>query len=390
MVKFAIWCKLMYHRKQMDQTQYRTPGQLIEALLAERGWNNRVLAAVLEVEETGISKLISSKKAVTPEVAISLEEVFGLPAERFLELQRNLDLAKARIVTIPNPARAERAQVFAELPVTELIKRQWIKVDDIRDLGAVDQALCAFFDGQHPSQIARTPHAAKKTSAGEQASPAQLAWLYRVRQIAKELLVPKYQEAAARAAIPKLQALLSAPEEARHVPRILQECGIRFVVVEALKSSKIDGVCLWLDDHSPVIGMTMRFDRMDNFWFVLRHELEHVLQGHGKTEPSLDVDLNEDVVDEEEKLANTAASEFCAPKARIDSFIKRKAPIFPERDFLGLAKVLGVHPALVAGQIQFKTGRYDLFRSHLAKIRDRVLPTAVVDGWGDVAPVGLS
>lgn len=374
----------------MEKSQFRTPGQLIEALLAERGWNNRILAAVLEAEETGISKLISSKKAVTPEVAISLEEVFGVPAERFLELQRNLDLAKARIITIPNPARAERAQVFAELPVAELIKRQWIKVDDIRDLGAVDQALCEFFEGNNPSQIARTPHSAKKTSAGEQASAAQLAWLYRVRQIAKQLLVPKYQVAATQAAIPRLKALLSAPEEARHVPRILQECGIRFVIVEALKSSKIDGVCLWLDDNSPVIGMTIRFDRMDNFWFVLRHELEHVLQGHGKTNPSLDVDLNGDVVDEQERLANEAASEFCAPKARIDSFIKRKAPIFPERDFLGLARVLGVHPALVAGQIQFKAGRYDLFRSHLAKIRDRVLPSSVVDGWGDVAPVDLS
>ena len=373
----------------MDQSQFRTPGQFIEALLRERGWNNRILAAVLEVEETGISKLISSKKAVTPEVAISLEEVFGVPAEKFLELQRSLDLAKARIVTIPNPARAERAQLFAELPVAELIKRQWIKVEDIRDLSALDKALYAFFDEQNPSQIVRTAHAAKKTSAGEQASPAQLAWLYRVRQIAKELLAPKYQEAAARAAIPKLKALLSAPEEARHAPRILQECGIRLVIVEALKSSKIDGVCLWLDQHSPVIGITMRFDRMDNFWFVLRHELEHVLQGHGMTEPSLDVDLNGEVVDEEEKFANAAASEFCAPKARIDSFINRKAPIFPERDFLGLAKVLGVHPALVAGQIQFKTGRYDLFRSHLVKIRDRVLPSAVVDGWSDVPAVGV-
>jgi HTH-type transcriptional regulator/antitoxin HigA len=380
----------MYDRKQMDHQQFRTPGQLIEALLNERGWNNRVLAAVLEVEETGISKLISAKKAVTPEVAISLEEVFGVPAEGFLELQRSLDLAKARIVVIPNPARAERAQLFAELPVSELIKRQWIKVDDIRDLNAVDKALHTFFDGQNPRQIATTPHAAKKTSAGEQASAAQLAWLYRVRQIAKELLVPKYNEAAARAALPKLQALLSAPEEARHVPRILNQCGIRLVFVEALKSSKIDGVCLWLNEHSPVIGMTMRFDRMDNFWFVLRHELEHVLQGHGMTEPSLDVDLNGDVVDEEERVANAVASEFCAPQARINSFIQRKAPIFPERDFLGLAKVLGVHPSLIAGQIQFKTGRYDLFRSHLAKIRDRVLPSAVVDGWGDIAPVGLS
>lgn len=374
----------------MDQPQYRTPGQLIEALLHERGWSNRVLAAVLEVEETGISKLIAAKKAVTPELAISLEEVFGVPADRFLELQRSLDLAKARIVSIPNPSRAMRAQLFAELPVAELIQRRWINVEDMRDLGAVDAALVQFFEGQNPTQIAATPHAAKRTSAGEQPSSAQLAWLYRVRQIAKELLVPRYDQAAARAAIPRLKALLSAPEEARHAPRILQECGIRLVFVEGLKASKIDGVCVWLNEHSPVIGMTMRFDRMDNFWFVLRHELEHVLQGHGMTDPSLDVDLNgAAVVDEEEKIANAAASDFCAPKARIDSFIHRKAPIFPERDFLGLAKVLGVHPALVAGQIQFKTGRYDLFRSHLVKIRDRVLPSAVVDGWGDVAPVGI-
>ncbi|MDB5953992.1 HigA family addiction module antitoxin [Ramlibacter sp.] len=373
----------------MDKTQCRTPGQLIDALLQERGWTNRVLAAVLEVEETGISKVIAAKKTVTPELAISLEEVFGIPADRFLELQRSLDLAKARIITIPNPARAMRAQLFAELPVAELIQRQWIDVEDMRDLEAVDSALIRFFDGQNPTQIAGTPHAAKKTSAGEQPSSAQLAWLYRVRQIARELLVPRYDEGAARAAIPKLKSLLSAPEEARHAPRILQECGIRLVVVEGLKSSKIDGVCVWLNEQSPVIGMTLRFDRMDNFWFVLRHELEHVLQKHGMTDPSLDVDLNGTVVDEEEKMANAVASDFCAPRARVDSFIQRKAPIFPERDFLGLAKVLGVHPALVAGQIQFRTGRYDLFRSHLVKIRDRVLPSAVVDGWGDVAPVGI-
>ena len=348
-----------------------------------------MLSAVLDMSESTLNKLILGNQAVTAEIAIALEEVFVVDAARFLALQQEFDLARARIVSRPNPARAMRAQIFAELPVAELIQRRWIDVKSVRDLNAVDAALVQFFEGQNPSEIAATPHAAKKTSAGEQPTSAQLAWLYRVRHIAKELLVPRYDEAAARAAIPRLKLLLSAPEEARHVPRILQECGIRFIVVEGLKSSKIDGVCLWLNERSPVIGMTMRFDRMDNFWFVLRHELEHVLQGHGMNDPCLDVDLNGAVVDEEEKIANEVASEFCAPKARIDSFIRRKAPIFPERDFLGLAKVLGVHPALVAGQIQFKTGRYDLFRSHLAKIRNRVLPSAIVDGWGDVAPVGI-
>lgn len=374
----------------MDTEDYRTPGQLIEALLEKRGWSNRVLATVLEVEETGISKLIAAKKAVTPELAISLEEVFGIPAEQFLILQRNLDLAKARIITRPNPSRALRAKIFAELPVVEIIKRGWLNVEDIRALDAVEDAVTKFFGAQSLSQIETLPYAAKKTDAEAEATMAQLAWLYRVKQIAEDVLVPAYSEERTRAALSKLKSYLSAPEEARHVPRLLMECGIRFVIVEGLKASKIDGACLWLDEKSPVIGMTMRFDRMDNFWFVLRHELEHVLQRHGVSDPMLDVDLGAtSSIAQEEKIANEAASEFCAPKAKIESFIARKAPLFPERDFLGLAKILGVHPSLVAGQIQFKTGRYELFKGHLAKIRDHVLPSSIVDGWGDVAPVNV-
>lgn len=114
--------------------------------------------------------------------------------------------------------------------------------------------------------------------------------------------MPKYQESAARAALPDCRPCSVLPKR-RDVAA--HPAGMWYSIcreLEALKSSKIDGVCLWLNEHSPVIGMTMRFDRMDNFWFVLRHELEHVLLGHGKVEPSLDVDLNEDVVDEEEEV----------------------------------------------------------------------------------------
>ena len=370
-------------------TEYRTPGQLIEALLKERGWTNRFLAAVLEVDETGISKLIAAKKPVTPALAIALEEVFGVPAEKFLSLQRSLDLATARIVTRPNPSRVIRAKMFSDLPIPEMVERGWLHVDDIKNLGSVERAVTAYFGVQNLNEIETVPYAAKKTDAETvELTPSQLAWLYRIRQIAKDVLAPPYSEEMAQSVLKKLKNCLSAPQEARHVPRLLMECGIRLIFVESLKASKIDGVCLWLNEKSPVIGMTLRFDRMDNFWFVLRHELEHVLQRHGVAVPMLDVDVgNMSSIDSEEKTANEVAAEFCAPQAKIDSFIARKAPLFPERDFLGLAKILGVHPSLVAGQIQFKTGRYELFRAHLAKIRDFVLPSAIVDGWGDIAPV---
>jgi len=137
----------------------------------------------------------------------------------------------------------------------------------------------------------------------------------------------------------------------------------------------------------------MRHDRIDNFWFVLRHELEHVRLGHGRSAMILD-DLEGERggtgvdVPEEERLANSAAQEFCVPSAKMDSFVARKAPFFSERDLTAFAKLLGVHAGLVAGQLQHRTGRYDRFRPHLASVRSHVRAGAAVDGWGDVYPVG--
>lgn len=378
-----------------DAEEFRTPGQLIEALLAERGWSNRVLSVVLDVEETGVSKLIADKKAVTPEIAISLEEVFGIEADKFLSLQRSYDLAKARLVARPNPKRATRAHLFAGLPVAEMIKRRWLDAEDIRDMPSVEKALTKFFGVDTVDQIEIMPHAAKRTVVSSDVTPAQLAWLYRVRQIALEMVVGKFSKSSALRAIELLRPLTSSAEEVRKVPRILAESGIRYVIVESLPSAKIDGVCFWLNEVSPVIGMSLRFDRIDNFWFVLRHELEHVIQEHGKSMITIDAELegaragtgNDVAV--EERIANQEAAEFCIPQKTMDSFIARKSPVFAERDILGLAATLKVHPGLVAGQLRYRTGRYDRFTSHLAKIRSIVTPSAMVDGWGDVAPIGI-
>lgn len=374
---------------------YRTPGQLITALLASRGWNQRILAIVLRMDETGVNRLVSDKRPITAELALVLEELFDVKAERFLDLQKAYDLAKARITIMPDPGRNTRAQLFGGLPIAEMIKRGWLKADDVRDVRAVETALAKFFGVDSPDQIEILPHAAKKTRVNGAVTPTQLAWLYRVREIAEEMIVARYSPATARGAIPKLSALLSAPEEARKVPRILTESGIRYVVVESLSSAKIDGVCFWLNDVSPVIGMSLRHDRIDNFWFVLRHELEHVLRRHGRVAMNLDTELEGDragtgpQVSEEERVANQAAAEFCVPIEAMSGFIARKSPLFAERDLLGFARTMNLHPGLVVGQLQHRTGRYELFRKHLVKIRAEVAPNAIVDGWGQIAPVGI-
>ena len=276
-----------------------------------------------------------------------------------------------------------------------MIKRGWIDVSDVRDVPAVEAALAKFFGVASPDEIEILPHAAKKTMVAGEVTPVQLAWLYRVKEIASEMLVARYSPKGVRAAIPNLSALLGAREEARKAPRILAESGIRFLIVESLSSAKIDGVCFWLNSTSPVIGMSLRYDRIDNFWFVLRHELEHVLRLHGRSAMVLDAELEGDKagtgpdVSEDERVVNQSAADFCVPRDSLEGFIARKSPFFPERDIVGFARTLNIHPGLVAGQLQHHTKRYDRFRKHLVKIRSIVTPSAVVDGWGDVAPVGF-
>lgn len=374
--------------------QVRTPGQLVRSLLEARGWNQKVLAVVLGVDDAVITRLIADKRPVDAQMALALGDVFGIEPERFLEIQNAYTLALARIIAQPDPRRAARAEMFGSLPVAEMMKRGWLgDVNDIRDLPKVEAALARFFGVESVEHIQALRHAAKKTHETLPVTLTQTAWMYRVREIAADMMVGRYSPAAIRAAVPRLQSLLSAAEEARKAPRILAEAGIRFVIVESLTSAKIDGVTLWLNDFSPVIGMTVRHDRMDNFWFVLRHEIEHVLLGHGRDGAVVDAELEGDRagvgegLSEAERAANEASADFCVPKKSLERFIARKAPFFAERDILGFARTLKIHPGLVAGQLQHHLRRYDRFREHQTKIRSIVSPSAMVDGWGDVAPV---
>src|SRR5690242_12089618 len=120
-----------------DSNDFRTPGQLIESLLERRGWTKRTLAVVLGIGESSVAKIAAGKQDIDAELALVLEEVFGEPAERFLSLQKEFDLARARIVVKPDPDRGNRALLYGDLPVAEMIKRGWISAESVRDTAKV-------------------------------------------------------------------------------------------------------------------------------------------------------------------------------------------------------------------------------------------------------------
>lgn len=359
------------------------PGEFLRDELGARGWSQTELAEIIGRPVRLINEIIAGKRTITPETAIQLGDSLGTGPELWMNLESQYQLSKVRST---DGLVARRARLYERFPVREMIKRGWIEPS--KSIDVLEHQFLAFFD--IPAVDAEIPfcHAAKKSDPQDQPTVLQLAWLRRARRLALEMVTPTYSETKLRASLARLSALLTAPEETRHIAKVLDECGVRFVVVEPIPGAKIDGACFWLPNEQPVVALSLRLDRIDNFWFVLRHELEHVLRRHGLERGYiLDQDLEgaaPDHISEEEAVANTAAAEFCVDRDELNGFIARIAPFFKEERVVLFAQRIKVHPGLVVGQLQRRLGRYDLFRKYQVKVRHFVTSSALTDGWGVV------
>jgi HTH-type transcriptional regulator/antitoxin HigA len=371
------------------------PGTFIAEELEARGWSQVDLAYILGMSVQQLNPLLTGKANITPDLAAALGDAFDMPAEFFANLQKLYELNRVKPV---DPGVRTRASWVAQFPVREMIKRGWI---EDTEPGLLDLQMLRFFGKNRVDDIPFigsgeiTAHAAKKSSAYDDTTPVQYAWLHRVMTIAKMQEAPLFSGEALKKNLERIRAHLLDKDDLIHIPEILQTCGVRFALVEALPKSKIDGVCVWVDGQ-PAIGMTARLDRLDNFAFVLRHELEHVLQGDGKDVSFMPVDeMDATHFDEhadkptEEKRADDAAVDFCIPKMQLNSFLARKGNFISEQDVIAFAARLEIHPAIVVGQIQHKRQNYAWLRKYQTSIRNYLMDWKYVDGWGRLVPTGL-
>lgn len=363
------------------------PGEFIREELEARGWTQGDLAQIMDRPLRLVNELVAGKKQITPDTARGLASAFGDDDPLYwMNLDSTYRLAQAKPA---DAAVTRRSRLYSKFPVREMIKRHWIAPSD--NLEVTEHRVCQFFGIRTLDETPEFLHAEKAAQYDER-TPLQWTWLFRAKQLAKGVHTKPYSEARLRASLVKLRELLPSPEEVRQAPELLAEAGVRLILVEFLPGAKIDGAAFWLDDHSPVIALALRFDRLDNFWFVLRHEIEHVLQKDGLV--TLDMELTErlrsnELLPEEEVRANAAAAEFLVPKSEIESFVTRVRPLYSEQRILLFARRIGVHPALVIGQLQHrKEVPHTHFHKHLAKVREIVTQTALTDGWGRV-PAGI-
>ncbi len=248
----------------------------------------------------------------------------------------------------------EFKRFIGEFSRKELVSRGWLlNPDDLTPLGTI------FFD--LPTSNQRTLF--RKTAKADENS--LVLWQARARSEAELICVTENIPAftgLARDHLRKFAQLSVDPNTVLHLPSILAEFGIILVYVYALPGMSADGAVFHLSTGQPVIAMSLRFPRLDYFWFTLLHELAHlVLHSNQLKEPVFfDVEASEES-DRIEKAANRLAK---------DSIVDREswrncAPKYDtsDRAVYSYAAEQSVHPSLVAGLLRKESGNYKRYSS---------------------------
>lgn len=369
------------------------PGDFIKEELEAREWSQVELAEIIGRHPQTVTELVTGKRAITPELAKALGDAFGTSAQYWMNLDTSYRLWLARDT---DNAVSRRARLYHIAPIREMAKRHWLELS--QNLDVIEQRVISFFRIPNIETPIEFPHAARRRGAGD-LSPAQKAWIFRAAQLAHAVHAESFSAQSFKRAMDELRQLLSHTADVALVPGVLANAGIRFLILEHLPRTGIDGVTFWLDEKSPVIVLSLRYGRIDAFWYTLMHELFHVSRRDGLRRRDaivLDTDLVKDAETTEPELhsereVDALVTEFLVQRSELDDFILRTSPLYSKKKIANFAARIKVHPGIVVGQLQFRGESqggvgWNKFRGMLVDVRQIVTQSALTDGWGHAPP----
>jgi HTH-type transcriptional regulator/antitoxin HigA len=329
------------------------PGMLIRARIAQR-LSQKELADLLGMKEQQIQRYES-------------QEYSGVSLHRLKEIADALKLTikeTAEISAIPDPKKtgASKELYWRKFPIGEIYRRGWFE----GFTGSIDEAKANadILVRDFIMQASKKPLAAfhhKSVRSGLSADEFSLfSWECRVINLATRVkLEPKY---SAQLLDPAWFSNLCKASSKDNGPLIakamLKEVGIPLIIEPHLTNTYLDGAAL-LSAEIPIVGMTLRYDRLDNFWFVLLHELFHVIKHlrAGKLDTIFD-DLDSESQDTIEKEADKLAEEAMIPVERWMVALPRY--VRSVESVSNFATDLGINPAIVAGRIRYEAKNYTI------------------------------
>ncbi len=329
------------------------PGIVIKDELEALGWSQDDLARIMGMSLKAVNEILNDKVAITVETARLLGKAFGTSAEIWI----NLDTAyRLRLREDTEREReAERyAAVMKYMPVREMVKKGWLET--YNSSSELLEKAKNFWNVSEPDFSflgkAKEPCFRRSDAYEFYEKYYALTWTQKAKDTASSIHLPEWDRTAAKKIGAKLGNFSRLENGTSTFIQDLEVAGIGFFVLSHLQKTYLDGAAIFVGAN-PFIVYTGRFDRCDNFWFTVAHELAHLVLGHVKKDGQeiLD-DLKQEAGNDQEKAADKLAEtylhtveilEFCAP---FKKYLSRERI---ER----CAETVGVSPGIVVGTLQY-------------------------------------
>lgn len=317
-----------------------------------------------------------SQKELADFLGLKEQQIQRYEAERYrsASLDRLAEVAHALNVQI-----SERGELLGDgqfggidpsawtgFPIAEMFKRGWFEdfsgsLADARK--AADELVPLFFRNANAHWAPSALHRKSVRASGQVHEPAIAAWEARVLTMAdRQPPISMFQpESASPDWLKTLVQLSAEPDGPMRVEDHLRSIGIALVIEPHLPGTLLDGAALRSARDTAIVAMTLRHDRLDNFWFTLLHEIGHLVLHISGNFTAIFDDTESPAETKVETEADQFAQEALLPSNIWHSCMSRFTRT--EKAVLADAKRLGISPAIIAGRIRRETNNYTLLRS---------------------------
>lgn len=334
-------------KNEYEPSEVSPPGATLLDVLKERGMSQADLASRTGRPLKTINEIVKGKAAITPETAIQLARVFGVPPSFWnnREAQYRESLARRE-----HDARLKNDSArLKEVPVRAMEKLGWIPPE--RDRSRKLENVLTFFGVASIDALeSRGRDARFRRSSAFEANPIAVgAWIRKGHLEADRIDCAFYDETKFRAALDKAR-LLCRDMPSDFASRLVDLCagaGVALVFVPELPGTHLSGAARWLTPTKALLQLSVRHKSDDHFWFTFFHEAAHLLK-HGRRKIYIDADKGTD--DAEEDEANTFASDFLIPCEEWRRFVQFDR--FTKRAMVEFGSAIGVSPGVVVGRLQ--------------------------------------
>ncbi|MGD9419474.1 MAG: ImmA/IrrE family metallo-endopeptidase [Verrucomicrobiota bacterium JB025] len=344
-----------------------TPLEAIRFRMEQMGYTQKDLGRVLGAQSRA-SEVLAGKRGLSPAMMRALRDAWGIPADSLLGGGGD----------DPDPSAPQPSAVGGRDPKNYPMKQmydrgyfpgrsgEWRKHK--KDLAGLLERLFKPDAGLEPAMACNRQGSGKKTTL----NPLALeAWRWRVlaRAADEKPSLPRWDpEALDDSFLQWLASLSSLADGPRLACEALEEKGLPVIIEARLEQTRLDGAALATRDGRPVIGLTLRYNRLDNFWFTLFHEIGHVRHHLKPDNPALfDSDIDEKKTTRIEQEADRFALDTLIPP---DAWNEVRQ-LHYAADIRAAAKRLRLSPAILAGRLRREAGDYRKHRTLIGQGKAR-------------------